>query len=338
MPYEIYLRGSKMDNNDTVLQVRNLRTRFYTYQGTLDAVNGIDLDVRKNESVGLVGETGCGKSVTVLSIMRLISSPGKILSGEVLLNGENLMEKSEKEMRKVRGGKISMIFQKPMSSLNPTFKIGQQMSDVIKLHQGADKEETLEKAIKFLAAVKIPDPEKKVDQYPYELSGGMQQRVMIAMALSCNPTLLIADEPTTALDVTIQKQILNLMRELRDKFKFSMLFISHDLRTIFNVCDRVYIMYAGNIVECGGIEEIFENPKHPYFEKLKNSIPRFDIKKEILDTITGTVPSLLNPPSGCRFHPRCPYATQLCEKEIPEMYEIEKDHYVACFKAEGRVK
>ena len=323
----------RVHDGKTILKVRNLRTRFYTYQGTLDAINGIDLDIRKNESIGLVGETGCGKSVTVLSIMRLIKPPGKIISGKVILNGEDLMEKSEKEMRKIRGRKISMIFQKPMSSLNPTFKVGTQMSDVIKLHQGVNKKEALERAIKFLNDVKIPDPKKKVDQYPYELSGGMQQRVMIAMALSCNPSLLIADEPTTALDVTIQKQILNLIGELRNKFKFSVLFISHDLRTIFNVCERVYIMYAGDIVEYGKIEKIFENPNHPYFEKLKSSIPRFDSKKDALDTIVGTVPSLLNPPSGCRFHPRCPYATELCKKETPKLYKIEKDHYAACFKA-----
>ena len=320
------------ENRDITLKVRNLRTRFYTYQGTLDAVNGIDLDIHKNEVVGLVGETGCGKSVTALSIMRLIQPPGKIVSGKIILNGEDLMKKSEKEMRKIRGGEISMIFQRPMSSLNPTFKIGVQMTDIIRVHQNLSKKEALDRAIKLLNDVKLSDPEKKIDQYPYELSGGMQQRVMIAMALSCNPSLLIADEPTTALDVTIQKQILNLIKEVRDKFKFSMLFISHDLRTIFNVCDKVYIMYAGNIVEYGRIKRVFENPQHPYFYKLKNSIPRFDIKKDRLDTITGTVPSLLDPPKGCRFHPRCPYAMDICKKEEPQLKQVDKDHYVACFR------
>jgi oligopeptide/dipeptide ABC transporter ATP-binding protein len=329
---------SKAPANESLLQVRGLRTRFYTYEGEFDAVSGIDLDIRKNESVGLVGETGCGKSVTALSIMRLIQDPpGKIVSGFLVFKGEDLMSKSIGQMRAIRGAHITMIFQKPMTSLNPTFRIGTQMADIISLHKQLGKKEAWARSIELLKNVRVAVPENVVKRYPHELSGGMRQRVMIAIALSSNPDLIIADEPTTALDATIQKQILTLIDDLRQEFGFSMLFISHDLRTIYNVCDRIYVMYAGKIVECGDIESVFEYPAHPYFSALMNSLPKFDIKKDSLGAIPGTIPSLLNPPTGCRFHPRCPFAFELCERETPNLREVGQDHRVACFRAmEGK--
>jgi oligopeptide/dipeptide ABC transporter ATP-binding protein len=329
---------SKASANESLLQVRGLRTRFYTYEGEFDAVSGIDLDIRKNESVGLVGETGCGKSVTALSIMRLIQDPpGKIVSGFLVFKGEDLMSKSIGQMRAIRGAHITMIFQKPMTSLNPTFRIGTQMADIISLHKQLGKKEAWARSIELLKNVRVAVPENVVKRYPHELSGGMRQRVMIAIALSSNPDLIIADEPTTALDATIQKQILTLIDDLRQEFGFSMLFISHDLRTIYNVCDRIYVMYAGKIVEFGDIESVFEYPAHPYFSALMNSLPKFDIKKDSLGAIPGTIPSLLNPPTGCRFHPRCPFAFELCERETPNLREVGKDHRVACFRAmEGK--
>jgi oligopeptide/dipeptide ABC transporter ATP-binding protein len=329
---------SKASANESLLQVRGLRTRFYTYEGEFDAVSGIDLDIRKNESVGLVGETGCGKSVTALSIMRLIQDPpGKIVSGFLVFKGEDLMSKSIGQMRAIRGAHITMIFQKPMTSLNPTFRIGTQMADIISLHKQLGKKEAWARSIELLKNVRVAVPENVVKRYPHELSGGMRQRVMIAIALSSNPDLIIADEPTTALDATIQKQILTLIDDLRQEFGFSMLFISHDLRTIYNVCDRIYVMYAGKIVEFGDIESVFEYPAHPYFSALMNSLPKFDIKKDSLGAIPGTIPSLLNPPTGCRFHPRCPFAFELCERETPNLREVGQDHRVACFRAmEGK--
>jgi len=325
---------SKVRNKESILAVKDLRTRFYTYEGELDAVNGVDLDIKPNESVGLVGETGCGKSVTALSIMRLIQyPPGRIISGSINFLGEELMSKSEEEMRLVRGGDISMIFQKPMSALNPTYKIGTQMVDIIRLHKGLGRKEALAEAIHFLGSVRISSPETVVNRYPHELSGGMRQRVMIATALSSNPALLIADEPTTALDATIQKQILQLITELRDQFRFSMLFISHDLRTIFNLCDRMYVMYAGNVVEFGDVDEVISQPRHPYFGALLNSLPRFSAKRDMLAEIGGTVPSLIDPPPGCRFHPRCRFAMEPCKSEPPAFVEVGEGHWAACFRA-----
>jgi peptide/nickel transport system ATP-binding protein len=326
--------NAEVTNKEFVLAVKDLRTRFYTYEGELDAVNGVDLVIKSNESVGLVGETGCGKSVTALSLMRLIQyPPGRIISGSINFLGEELMEKTEEEMRLVRGGDISMIFQKPMSALNPTFKIGTQMVDIIRLHKGLGRKEALGQAIQFLGSVRISSPETLVNMYPHELSGGMRQRVIIAIALSSNPALLIADEPTTALDATIQKQILQLISELRDQFRFSMLFISHDLRTIFNLCDRMYVMYAGNVVEFGDVEKVISEPRHPYFGALLNSLPRFSLKKNRLSEIGGTVPSLINPPPGCRFHPRCPFAIDLCKAAPPIFVEVGEGHWAACFRA-----
>ncbi len=322
-------------HNGMLLSVKDLRTRFHTYEGELDAVNGVDLMIRAKQSVGLVGETGCGKSVTALSIMRLISDPpGKIISGSINFLGEELMGKSEEEMRLVRGGDIAMIFQKPMSSLNPTYKIGTQMTDIICQHHGMGRQEALGRAVELLKSVRISAPESVVKRYPHELSGGMRQRVMIATALSSNPVLLIADEPTTALDATIQKQILQLITDLRSQFGFSMLFISHDLRTIFNVCDWMYVMYAGNVVEYGDVQDVINAPCHPYFGSLLSSLPRFGTKRQRLNAIGGAVPSLLNPPGGCRFHPRCPFVVDRCHTEVPRLVEVGEGHRAACLRAE----
>jgi len=322
------------EQNGYLLSLNALRTRFYTYEGEFDAVNGVDLEIGENESVGLVGETGCGKSVTALSIMRLIQyPPGRILSGSIRFLGNDLMRMNEEEMRKIRGGRIAMIFQKPMSALNPTYTIGTQMVDVIALHQGWSRRESLEQAVRLLSSVRISAPESVVRRYPHELSGGMRQRVMIATALSSSPSLLIADEPTTALDATIQKQILQLIADLRNEFRFSMLFISHDLRTVFHICDRLYVMYAGNVVESGRTRDVTREPRHPYFHALLNSLPRFGIRRHKLSAIGGTVPSLLDPPSGCRFHPRCPFAIQRCGEEIPALVDVAEGHRAACLRA-----
>jgi oligopeptide/dipeptide ABC transporter ATP-binding protein len=321
--------------NSSLLEVRNLKTRFHTFEGEVYAVDGVDLEIKNNEAVGLVGETGCGKSVTAMSIMGLIlDPPGKVISGSVFFKGDDLMTKKRDEMRAIRGKSITMVFQKPMSSLNPTFRIGTQMAEVISAHQKIRKKEAWNRAIELLRSVKIANPENVVHRYPHELSGGMRQRVMIGTALSSNPDLLIADEPTTALDATIQKQILALIQDLREKFHFSLLFISHDLRMVYNICDRVYVMYAGTIVECGNVKDVFKRPRHPYFHALLGSLPRFDTKKKSLAIIPGTIPNLITPPPGCRFHPRCPKAFDRCKMETPHLYEVSRNHSVACFNAE----
>ena len=325
--------------NDLLLKVRDLKVRFDTFEGQVRAVDGVNLDVGRNESVGLVGETGCGKSVTAMSIMRLIpESPGKVISGSIIFKGQELMDKDFEGMRAIRGKDITMVFQKPMSSLNPTFRIGTQMEKILRTHQKIGKKEARDRSVELLKSVRIANPEDMVYRYPHELSGGMLQRVMIGTALSSNPSLLIADEPTTALDATIQKQILGLILDLRREFAFSLLFISHDLRTVYNVCDRLYVMYAGSIMESGDVEEVFDHPLHPYFHGLLNSLPRFGVKKEALAIIHGTIPSMIDLPSGCKFHPRCPVAFDQCPKEIPRLIEVEKGHQVACFRVERRGK
>jgi len=319
-----------------LLEIKDLRTYFFSHEGTVKAVDGINLKLSKGETLGLVGESGCGKSVTALSIMRLIPSPpGKILGGKIHFEGKNLLELDEKEMRKIRGRKISMIFQEPMTSLDPMFKIGDEIEEVIKLHQGLKKDEARKKAIESLRIVGMPDPEERINEYPHELSGGMRQRAMIAMALSCNPALLIADEPTTALDVTIQAQILRLIDELRKKFGTSVLLITHDLGVIAETCDNVAVMYAGHIVEQTDVNKLFRNPLHPYTKGLMKSIPRIDIDTERLDIIKGLVPNLLEVPSGCPFHPRCDFCSEICTKELPELMEMENNHLVRCHLVGG---
>jgi peptide/nickel transport system ATP-binding protein len=316
--------------SERLLEIKNLNVRFYTYQGVIDAVDIDTLTLNRKQTLGIVGETGCGKTVTSLAILGLIAYPGKVERGEVIFHGEDLLKKSEKEMEAIRGSRISMIFQNPTSSLNPVFTIGDQISTVISLHQKVDKKEARERTVEMLSLVQLPNPESIVDAYPHELSGGMCQRAMIAMALACKPDLLIADEPTTALDVTIQAQILKLMRGLREKFDTSILVITHDLSVVAQTCDRVAVMYAGNVVEEGPVHDIFKAPKHPYTQGLMKAVPVVGRIKEKLEGIEGTVPSMLLPPSGCRFHPRCSYARDICSTEKPRSIDLGGDHHVSC--------
>ncbi len=319
-----------------LLRVKDLKTYFYTHEGVVKAVDGINITINEGETLGIVGESGCGKSVTALSIMRLISNPpGKIVDGKIFFEGTNLLELDEKEMRKIRGAKISMIFQEPMTSLDPMFTIGDEIREAIQLHQGLKKKEAREKVIELLRTVGISDPEKRVNNYPHELSGGMKQRVMIAMAISCNPALLIADEPTTALDVTIQSQILQLIDELKKKFGASVMLITHNLGVIAEMCDNVALMYAGHIVEYTDVDTIFRNQLHPYTKGLYKAIPRLDSDTEKLEIIKGLVPNLLELPSGCPFHPRCNFCFERCFEEMPELKEIEKNHLVRCHLVNG---
>jgi len=317
--------------SQVLLSIRNLKTHFYTEEGIVEALDGVNLDIMRGETLGLVGETGCGKSVTALSVMRLIPSPpGKIVAGEILFEGRDLLELSAEEMRRIRGGQISMIFQDPMTSLNPVYPIGDQVGEAVKLHQHTSRVVTGKRVVDALKLVRIADAEERAANYPHQFSGGMRQRAMIAMMLSCRPALLIADEPTTALDVTIQAQVLLLMQELQRELNMSILLITHNLGVVAEMCDRVGVMYSGNMIELADVETLFEAPQHPYTQGLLGSIPRPDRDIEELEIIPGSVPSLINPPSGCRFHPRCPYARELCHQEKPEELVIEKGHMVAC--------
>ena len=316
-----------------LIQVKNLQTSFFTPEGEVRAIDGISFEIAEGKTLGLVGESGCGKSVTSLSIMRLIQSPpGKIVGGEIFYRGKDLLKLGNEEMRKIRGNEISMIFQEPMTSLNPVFTVGNQIGEAIKLHQGLNKQATRAKTIDMLRLVKIADPESRVDSYPHQLSGGMRQRVMIAMALSCNPSLLIADEPTTALDVTIQAQILELIKELQQKIGgMALLLITHDLGVVAEQADDVAIMYAGKIVERASTQAIFSRPFHPYTVGLLNSLPSVGgAKKKRLDAIPGMVPNPLNLPSGCRFRDRCPKAADACAQSEPQLVVKEPGHSVAC--------
>jgi oligopeptide/dipeptide ABC transporter ATP-binding protein len=381
---------------DVLLRVEDLKTQFFTEEGVVKAVDGVSFNIFQDEVLGLVGETGCGKSVTALSILRLVRDPGKIVQGKIFFDNLNLLELTEKEMREYRGNKITMIFQDPLNSLNPVMKVGDQIGEVFLLHQkeimqdALDKErlkrkeaklelknltkklkdeserltseekESLEKEIEALkeivtdyidlkeivkdeaaniiTKVGIADARNILDRYPHELSGGMRQRVMIAMALTCNPKLLIADEPTTALDVTIQAQILELMKDLKQDFKASILMITHDLGIIAEMCDRVAVMYSGNIVEYAPAEQLFKNPRHPYTQGLINAIPRIDKRGHKLKTIRGMVPNLIYPPSGCRFHPRCPFRLEICDQVRPEWIEIEEKYFIACHLFDEKYK
>ncbi|RKX79622.1 MAG: ABC transporter ATP-binding protein [Spirochaetes bacterium] len=319
--------------NDTLLNVKNLKTYFFTDEGVARAVDGMSLSVRKGETLGVIGESGCGKSVTALSIMRLIDSPpGKILEGEVIFGGEEMLKKSSSEMRKIRGKEISMIFQEPMTSLNPVYTIGNQISETVLFHQNVNKNEARKIAVEMLKLVGIPLPERRVNEYPHQLSGGMRQRAMIAMALSCKPKLLIADEPTTALDVTIQAQILDLIKRIKKEVGMAVMIITHDLGVIAEMAENVVVVYGGMAVEYADVRTIFKEPKHPYTIALYNSIPRLtDQKKRRLEVIPGTVPDPMRFPAGCRFHPRCRFAQKVCTAEIPELQEIDQNHRVRCF-------
>jgi oligopeptide/dipeptide ABC transporter ATP-binding protein len=321
--------------SNVVLEVKNLKTQFKTDDGTLLAVDDVSFVVEKGKTIGIVGESGCGKSVTSLSIMRLIPEPpGKIVGGEILFNGKNLLKISENEMRSVRGNKISMIFQEPMTSLNPVFTIGNQIGEAIELHKkDMTSAQIRKRTIEMLELVGIPEPTKRVDDYPHQLSGGMRQRVMIAMALSCQPSILIADEPTTALDVTIQAQILDLIRKLQKDLGTAVIMITHDLGVIAETCDDVAVMYAGKIVEYANVQEIFHNPKHHYTKGLLNSVPHFESgkKRDRLVTIPGLVPNLLELKSGCRFRDRCVAARGTCAEHEPPLVESNAGHKVACY-------
>jgi len=324
---------------EKLVDIIDLKTYFHTEDGVVRAIDGISFHINKGETLGVVGESGCGKSVTSLSIMRLIPDPpGKIVEGQILFEGEDLLKKSEAAMRKIRGNDISMIFQEPMTSLNPVYTVGSQISEAIELHQGLDRKAALEKAVEMLRLVGIPLPERRIREYPHQMSGGMRQRVMIAMALSCNPKLLIADEPTTALDVTIQAQILELMKGLKEELNTSIMLITHDLGVIAEMAERVVVMYSGKIVEEADVVSLFRQPLHPYTEGLLNSIPRIDAKKERLHVIEGTVPNPLNMPSGCRFHPRCPYVEDICRAQEPELIQVDVGRYVSCWMRQDDVK
>jgi peptide/nickel transport system ATP-binding protein/oligopeptide transport system ATP-binding protein len=321
-----------------LLEVRGLVAEFRTRGGAFRAVDGVDLTLARGETLGLVGESGCGKSVTSLSIMRLIPDPPGRIAGSIRLAGEDLLAKSEEEMRRVRGGRIAMIFQEPMTSLNPVHTVGAQIVEAIRLHRPLDAGSARARALEMLRLVRIPDAERRLGEYPHELSGGMRQRVMIAMALACDPEILIADEPTTALDVTIQAQILELMRDLRDRTGAAILLITHDLGVVAELAQRVMVMYAGRAVEEADVATLFADPQHPYTIGLLGSIPQLAARGERLDAIEGAVPDPRAPPAGCRFHPRCPFADARCRAEAPPLAAFAPGHRVACWKApvEGR--
>lgn len=321
-----------------VLEVKGLRTYFYTEDGVAKSVDGVDFSLGKGKTLGIVGESGCGKSVTSLSVMRLVAEPvGKIVGGEMLFEGRNLLAMTEKEMRAIRGNRISMIFQEPMTSLNPVFTVGNQINEVLKLHQGMTTAEATLRSIEMLKLVGIPLPEKRVHEYPHQLSGGMRQRVMIAMALACNPMLLIADEPTTALDVTIQAQILELMKDLKERLGTAIMLITHDLGVVAEVADEVMVMYAGKVVEHGPVAEIFAKPMHPYTQGLLASIPDIDVEVDVLETIEGLVPNVYDMPPGCRFEPRCKHAMPICAQTQPALVET-NGHKVRCFLYDNSVE
>ncbi|MCW4048801.1 MAG: ABC transporter ATP-binding protein [Candidatus Bathyarchaeota archaeon] len=321
--------------SDTLVNIKGLKTYFNTEEGVVQAVDDINLEIKKGEVLGLVGESGCGKSTVALSLLRLIRNPGEIAGGEILFDGTDILTLNDDEIRKIRGAKIAMIFQDPMSSLNPVFSIGFQIEEAVLLHQKIkDDEKAMAKVIDILGKVRIPDPTKRLDHFPHEYSGGMRQRVMIAMALSCNPRLLIADEPTTSLDVTIQAQILDLMKDLQEETGSSILLITHDLGIVAEMSDRVAVMYAGKIVECAEVTTVFKKPVHPYTKLLIGAVPRLDIKQDSLETIPGEVPSLINLADQCRFAPRCSYADKICHTMDPPEVEVDSGHVVQCHFAE----
>ena len=316
-----------------LLEVRSLSTHFFTEEGVVRAVENVSFEIYPGEILGLVGESGCGKSVTGLSILKLISTPpGKIVSGELFFDGKDLLKFEEREMEKVRGNEISMIFQEPMTSLNPVFTIGDQIMEAILLHQGVDKAEAKRRAIEMLDRVRIPSPEKRIDSYPHQLSGGMRQRAMIAMALSCQPKLLVADEPTTALDVTIQAQVLQLLKEIQREMGMAVMLITHDLGVVSEIADRVAVMYAGRIFEYGPIEAVFGKIGNPYTKGLMRSIPQLDERKKRLHAIPGQVPNPMDLPVGCKFHPRCYLMVNECKEEEPALFQVNGDHFSRCIR------
>ncbi|WRP07598.1 ABC transporter ATP-binding protein [Rossellomorea aquimaris] len=317
---------------NVVLEVKNLKTHFTSKKGVTKAVDGIDFVLHEGETLGIVGESGCGKSMTSLSILRLVPAPpGKIVDGTIELKGKDILKMSESELRKVRGNQISMIFQEPMTSLNPVIPVGEQIAEAVRIHQKLGKKEAWKKAVEMLELVGIPSPEQRAKQEPFQLSGGMRQRVMIAMALACNPEVLIADEPTTALDVTIQAQILELMKDLQRKLNMGIIFITHDLGVVAELCDKVAVMYAGQVVEYSSTEQLFSNPKHPYTNGLLSSLPKLHEDQAELETMPGSVPSPYDMPKGCRFSPRCALATARCHEEEPQLTSSKDGSQIRCF-------
>ena len=323
--------------DDTILKIRGLKTQFFTSKGVVPAVDGVDITVRAGEAVGLVGESGCGKSMTAMSVMQLLQHPGRVVDGEILLKGENLLKKTPRQMCDIRGNEISMIFQEPMTSLNPVYTIGKQVMEAVRQHQDVSKEEAKKIAIDIFKRIGIPEPEKRFYSYPHQLSGGLRQRVMIGMAMVCNPALMICDEPTTALDVTIEAQILYLIKEMQKEKGTAVVMITHNLGVVAESCDYVYVMYACKIMEEASVYEIFEHPTHPYTYGLLNSIPKTTEVKDHLFTIRGLVPNLLSLPKGCRFCTRCDKAMKICTEYEPDLYDIGDGHKVRCFLANKEV-
>ncbi|MGE1111445.1 ABC transporter ATP-binding protein [Priestia megaterium] len=324
---------------EKMLQIKNLHVQFSTYGGRVQAVRGVSFDLHKGETLAIVGESGCGKSVTSQSIMRLIPTPpGRITSGSILFKGQDLTKLSEKKMRDIRGADISMIFQDPMTALNPTLRVGEQIAENIMQHENISKEKAKEKAFEMLELVGIPNPKERLKQYPHEFSGGMRQRIVIAMALVCNPEVLIADEPTTALDVTIQAQILELFKDIQQKTDVSIVLITHDLGVVAQVAERVAVMYAGKIVEIGTRRDIFYTPQHPYTKGLLRSVPRLDLYESELVPIAGSPPDLFAPPSGCSFAPRCPYVMEVCDRMYPVSTKLKESHQVHCWLQDERAQ
>jgi len=317
-----------------LLEIRGLKTHFSTDDGMVQAVDGVDITIGRGETVGVVGESGCGKTVTALSVLKLIAMPpGKIVAGEILYEGRDLVPLDNEEMDRIRAKDIAMVFQEPMTSLNPVYTIGEQIAEVLRKHEGLSRKGAIERTVEMLRLVQIPNPERRLNDYPHQFSGGMRQRVMIAMALSCNPKLLIADEPTTALDVTIQAQILELLQDMKSRFGMAIMLITHAMGVVAETAQRVVVMYAGKVIEEAPVEQLFANPRHPYTQGLIRSIPRIDTAathKTRLEAIPGTVPSLLNPPPGCRFAPRCRYAMAKCREAVPPLTDIGGGHRVAC--------
>ena len=325
--------------NEKLLEIKNLTVHYQSYDATVHAVENLNLSLGNGETLGLVGETGAGKTTTVKSIMRILPTPpARVVSGEIFFDGQDLLKVSEKEMRKIRGNEISMIFQEPLTSLNPVFTVGTQIGESLRLHQGMSKEEARKKSIEMLTLVGIPAPNKVIDDYPHQLSGGMRQRVMIAMALACNPKILIADEPTTALDVTIQAQILQLLGKIKSETKTAIILITHDLGIVAQIAQNVMVMYAGQAVEYADVHTIFKNPLHPYTVGLLKSIPVMGEQRDSLYSIKGNIPSAKDYPKGCRFSPRCEYATEKCALEQPHLITLPNRHKVCCWKYEGGVE
>ena len=329
--------GNKLRMNrmaKELLEIKELKTYFYTWAGVVKAVDGVSLKVNEGETLGLVGESGSGKSVTALSTLRIVPRPGKIIGGRVFYRGENLLEKNESDMQKVRGKEIAYIFQDPATSLNPVFSVADQLVEVIRRHQNVTKQEAVDKARELFKLVEIPDPEIKMWSYPHQLSGGMKQRIAVARALSCKPSLLLADEPTTALDVTIQAQILDLLKSLKDKLGMAMILITHDMGVVAGVADRITVLYAGRVCETASTRTIFYNPLHPYTRALLEAVPSLALRREKLKVIPGAIPNLIDLPSGCRFNPRCEFAKEgVCTLEVPGLVEVEPEHFVACARA-----